>query len=413
MKYTDKELLDLIIKYSVKIIEQKSIDDLLACIAEFAREIVHSDRCSIWLIDYEKHILWTKVAEGLEGKIKSLSIPIYSGVVGYSLLNKKDIILNDPYSSDIFYSDIDKLTGYKTNCLLAVPVKNTDDKIIGIAQVINKKDDMIQEFNQYDIECLKIALSYLSGALNILELQNKNREKDKVIFQQSKMADMGNMMAAIIHQWKQPLNVINLQNQKLDFMLNIDKISKEDILVSTDSINKQVKYINQTMNVFRDFFKPDQKKVLYNIEDVIEDVKVIIEKIYHSQGVNIFFNISYFELNGYPNELKHVLINILNNARDAIIHGGAKNKNIYVKSFSTENSFVMEIRDFAGGIPENIIDNIFDSYFTTKSDENGTGIGLDMVKEIVKKSNGTIEVENKVNKDGQKGACFTIYLPID
>jgi signal transduction histidine kinase len=414
MKYSDKELLNLIMKYSTKIMEQRSVDDLLNFIAEFAREIVNSDRCSIWLVDQEHHLLWTKVAEGVNEETKiPLSIPWYSGVVGYAFLNKKDIIINDPYSSDIFYPDIDKVTGYKTQCLLAVPIQDNDGNIIGIAQVINKKDNLLQEFDESDKEYLKIAVSYLSGALNILKLQNENREKDKILFQQSKMAEMGGMVASIIHQWKQPLNIINLNNQKLELFQSLGKLNQEEVLKTTQIVNSQIKHINETMNVFRDFFKPNQEKEQFNIEKIFEDIKLMIEKLYNSHGVHIYFTISSANINGYPNELKQVLINILNNARDIILENKSENKNIYINSHIEEEKLIIEIQDFAGGIPENIIDKIFDPYFTTKDEDKGTGIGLDMSKEIIKKANGTIEVKNKTNQDGQKGACFTIKIPIN
>jgi signal transduction histidine kinase len=411
MRYTDKELLELIMKYSTRMMEQKSIDELILFIAEFAREVVDSDRCSIWLIDYKKHILWTKVAQGVE-KLKHLEVPINSGVVGYALANKKDIILNDPYSSNIFYPDIDKLTGYKTNCILAVPIKNSEEEIIGIAQVINKRESKLQHFDEEDIKYLKIAVSYLSGALNILMLQEKNREKDKILFQQSKMAEMGGMMASIIHQWKQPLNIINLQNQKMDFFVNLGKLNTEELKTISVNVDKQVKYINQTMNVFRDFFKPSKSKVKFKIDDIFKDIIIIIEKLYSSQGV--FLDIKSCEefIYGYPNELKQVLINILNNSRDAILENKSNHKTIYMTSVIEKDRLKITINDFAGGIPEDIIDKIFEPYFTTKDSNNGTGIGLDMSKEIIKKSGGNISVKNIKNKDNEVGACFNIDLPL-
>jgi signal transduction histidine kinase len=410
MKNIDSNLLDIIMHYSTRIMEQRSVDDLIVFIAEFARDIVNSDRCSIWIIDYHKHILCTKVAQGVDS-LKHLEIPINSGVVGYALANKKDIILNNPYESDIFYSDIDRLTGYRTNCLLAVPIKDNSNHIIGVAQVINKKDDLNQEFTDQDIEHLKIAVSYLSGALNVLLLEEKNREKDKRLFQQSKMAEMGNMMASIIHQWKQPLNIISIQNQKLIFSYTLNKLKKEDVDSITDSTNKQIKYISQTMDVFRDFFKPNQEKVSFRLLSFFEDVKMILEKLYETQNVKLNIDVNDDNIYGYPNELKQVMINILNNSRDAILENNSLNKNIYVSSILNDSVLTIKITDFAGGIPEDIIDKIFDPYFTTKDDNTGTGIGLDMSKEIIKKANGKISVKNTKNENNEIGACFTIELP--
>ena len=116
---------------------------------------------------------------------------------------------------------------------------------------------------------------------------------------------------------------------------------------------------------------------------------------------------------GFANELNQVIINILNNSRDAIILNSSENKTIFVKTYNMKNNSILSITDCAGGIPKNIIDNMFDAYVTTKNDSGGTGIGLDMSKAIIEKVNGTIEASNVITKiDGidYKGACFTILL---
>ncbi|MEA2050237.1 MAG: DUF3365 domain-containing protein [Campylobacterota bacterium] len=258
----------------------------------------------------------------------------------------------------------------------------------------------------------------LLGANDILDAKvkaevEKNTQKEKQLIAQNRTAAMGEMMGAIIHQWKQPLNTISIANSAVDMHIIMDDFDKTLLSKQTQSITAQIEYMNTTMNDFRDFFKTHPKSC-FNIDMCIKDVLKLVGKIYEIQKINIHTDLEEnVHATGYPNELNQVIINILNNARDAILELDPDKKDIFIKTYNKDNRAYLTITDCAGGIPDNIINNIFDAYFTTKDEDKGTGIGLDMSKNIIEKIDGNLSVENVMTTiDGveYKGAKFTIEL---
>jgi signal transduction histidine kinase len=171
--------------------------------------------------------------------------------------------------------------------------------------------------------------------------------------------------------------------------------------------------MNDTMNDFRSFFKPSQKSN-YEVKKVVEDVTQLIGAIYKSNGVNILVDVENECItSGYQSELSQVFINILNNARDIILEKNPDIRNILIEIKKVDKKIIIKIKDFAGGIPEDIIERIFEPYFTTKPDDKGTGIGLDMSKVIIEKVAGKIYAVNETHElDNKtyKGATFIIEL---
>ncbi len=241
----------------------------------------------------------------------------------------------------------------------------------------------------------------------------KNRTKEQLLVQRSRTAAMGEMMGAIIHQWKQPLNGISIASSAIDLHIIMDDFDKELLTQQTQNIAKQIEYMDTTMNDFRDFFK-DQPKSCYEISSSVNEVLKLIGKVYEIQYIK--FDLDMKErlfVTGYPNELNQVIINVFNNARDIIVEKEPDIKTIFVKTYEENGDVILTITDCAGGVPESIIDTIFDPYVTTKSDDKGTGIGLDMSKSIIEKVDGSLTVSNvttTVDEKNYKGACFMIKL---
>ena len=247
----------------------------------------------------------------------------------------------------------------------------------------------------------------------VQEEVRKNLEKEKQLIQQSRSAAMGDMLSSIIHQWRQPLSAISSISSLLEVSIKVDAADKNYTLEKLENIKQNVQNMNTTMNDFRNFFKP-QKSEHYDLNNNILKSVGLVEKIYKEQGIslNLILGDDIF-VTGYPNEISQVIINILNNARDVILERKPENTYIDIMTTKDEKYVYLKISDYAGGIPEDVIDKIFDAYFTTKSDDMGTGIGLDMSKTILEKVNAVIEVENNVyNLDDKqiKGATFTIKL---
>ena len=247
----------------------------------------------------------------------------------------------------------------------------------------------------------------------VKEEVKKNIDKEQQLTQQSRSAAMGDMMGAIIHQWKQPLNGISIANSAIDMQVILDDFDKELISKHTKSINNQIENMNTTMNDFRNFFKP-QPESCYEVSHCIHDVNKLVGTIFANNKVTINLDLEAGVISqGYPNELNQVIINILNNARDIIEEKDCEIRDVFIKSYNDNGKAIITITDCAGGVPKNIIDNIFDAYVTTKNDAEGTGIGLDMSKTIIEKVKGDLTVENvitEVNGKEYTGAQFKIVL---
>ena len=250
-----------------------------------------------------------------------------------------------------------------------------------------------------------------------VEVQKSN-EKDTQLIQQSKMSEMGEMIASIIHQWKQPLNAVMLSSTDLQFDISLGDFDEDRVGQTLQEIEEQVKHMVETMDNFRDFLKP-AKKQTYKISDSIERILKIVKGIYRSKGINIIVEDTQdIEILGYPSHIEQVIINILNNARDAILENNPDMYDINIRaSKNDENGYInIYISDFAGGISEEILDKIFEPYFTTKPADKGTGIGLNMSKNIIEKDGGELEVANyEQDIDGTiyKGARFIIRIPLE
>ena len=250
----------------------------------------------------------------------------------------------------------------------------------------------------------------------IEEEVKKNREKDRQIIQQSRFAALGEMLGNIAHQWRQPLSAINSTASGMELQMELGIASNDDIKKSFANIKGYVEFLTQTIEDFRNFFKEDKDLIDFNITDVLQKTLSIIDATYKDNNIEIILDIKDKLISkGKPNELSQVFLNILNNAKDAMVDHNIQKRFVHVYSKTTKEYNIIYIQDNAGGIPEDIIEKIFDPYFTTKHQSQGTGIGLYMSKNIIEKHmKGEISVENLTQEfDGitYTGACFKVVLP--
>ncbi len=233
----------------------------------------------------------------------------------------------------------------------------------------------------------------------------KNRKKDKLLFMQSRHAQMGEMISMIAHQWRQPLNAINAAIGVIDFKIKRDKLEKDTAMQIIKKIYNYVEYLSNTIDDFREFFKPQKEKQSTTFEIIYTKALSLIKPSLLKHDINIHLHVKdIIQFKSYENELVQVVLNLLKNAEDALVENEIKNPEIIVEINTTS----LTIRDNAKGIPEKIMEKIFDPYFSTKKEKQGTGIGLYMSKIIVEEHcNGKLEVHNE-----KEGACFTLSLPI-
>jgi len=241
----------------------------------------------------------------------------------------------------------------------------------------------------------------------IAQAVDELRQKDKILILQDRQAIMGEMINNIAHQWRQPLNSLGLLIQQLPLAYEAGDFSGEYLEESAGEAMKTILHMSQTIDDFMNLFRSDKKLVSFSINKVVEHTVSLIEKSFLDQQISIDLTAEGNPPHsGCPNEYAQVLLNILMNARDELVARAVEDARISIHSLEAGGKSVVTIADNAGGIAEEIIDRLFDPYFTTKSPDKGTGVGLFMSKTIIEKSmGGRLTVRNTA-----KGAEFRIEL---
>ena len=247
-----------------------------------------------------------------------------------------------------------------------------------------------------------------------IEIQ-KNEEKNRISIQQSRMASMGEMIENIAHQWRQPLSTISVAASGMEVKKQLDMLTSEDIDHAIKHIKDTTQFLSNTIEDFRNFFSKDKISSDLDIEKTLKKSLDLVNAAFMKNNIIVHVDSKSIIFSSYENELIQVLMNILINAKDALENKKTE-KIILIKVKKVANKISISIRDNGGGIPDDIIDKIFEPYFTTKHQFNGTGIGLYMSKLIVEKHlDGELNVKNisyKFNNKVYRGALFKIILPI-
>lgn len=243
----------------------------------------------------------------------------------------------------------------------------------------------------------------------VVEETAKHLEKERLLIQQSRLAAMGEMISNIAHQWRQPLNQISALKDELIEDYYFKELDDEKIELFKKRVGNSLQYMSATIDDFRNFFKPDKEKTSFKIGDSITHTLSLLADSMKSVDivVNTDIRLDGAKAFGYPNEFAQALINILNNAKDALkTNNKSGNRRIDIGGYKNKDLIVVSVQDNAGGIPKDIINKIFDPYFTTKHKSQGTGLGLYMSKIIIEQSlAGRLTVSNQ-----NEGACFLIKL---
>ena len=223
----------------------------------------------------------------------------------------------------------------------------------------------------------------------IAQAVDEMRLKDQMMIMQERRAVMGEMIHNIAHQWRQPLNALGLYLQDLPLSYGSPEFNKEYLKASVDKSMQLIDHMSQTINDFMNFFRSDKKTTTFCVNEVIKRTLSLIEKSFQDHQIRISFQVGGDRyVNGYPNEYSQALLNILINARDALVENQSEDARILIQSFAEGDKTVVTITDNAGGIADEIIDRLFDPYFTTKGPDKGTGIGLFMSMTIIEKNMG-------------------------
>ncbi len=272
------------------------------------------------------------------------------------------------------------------------------------------QDILIQSkkrIRRFDI-IVKQSDKQLSEQVHRLESEFELRiNHERILAQQAKHAAMGEMMDAVAHQWKQPLNAISMLTDILVSEYKDGEVDEAYLEEYRETLWKQLTHLLNTLDEFRSFFRPNKEKADFTLSKSIDSILLLVKDEF--MGKAITFKVEGDEsiaLYGVENEFKHIVLNILNNAKDAFIENKIKSRMIKISFYQKEGNNIMEICDNAGGIPDSVIHDIFKANVTTKAEGKGTGIGLYMSAQIAEKMDATLEVNNKA-----EGACFVFTAP--
>ncbi len=243
----------------------------------------------------------------------------------------------------------------------------------------------------------------------VRQKSEENAKKDRLIIHQARLAELGEMIGNIAHQWRHPLTRLSLILQNIKALNSKDRLKKEQLNAMLSTANEQIFFMSDTIDNFKDFYKPAASSADFTLKEAYEKVMQIIGYDLRHKNISIeYTQDKSINLHGKLNQFAQVLLNLIANARDALIEREVSKPKITIKAYRANMIWIITVEDNAGGIEPKHLKKIFEPYFSTKN-KRGTGVGLYMVKTIVEeKFKGEVHVENSAN-----GARFTILLPID
>ena len=300
-----------------------------------------------------------------------------------------------------------------------IPIKNTPLTIRGDIDLVNS---FLSKWFVLFLSLLAILILVVLYFLILLNNKNIRLEEEKhlekMLLQQSKLASMGEMIGNIAHQWRQPLSVISTSATGMKLQKEYGMLPDELFYTSCNNINDNAQYLSKTIDDFRNFIKGERRKEDFDLSDDISSFLRLVEGTIKNHDINLILDVeSKIHINGYPSELIQCFINIFNNAKDALVENNIEDKYIFICTMKKDQNIFIKIKDNAGGIPDNILEKVFEPYFTTKHKSKGTGLGLHMTYNlIVNGMGGTIEANNleyKYKNRHFKCAEIIITLPIN
>ena len=368
-----------------------------------------------------------------------------------SFISKKIICVDDVYQASEYnflgVKEFDERFDYRTKSIISAPIIHPiENKVLGVLQLLNKSENgQLTVFNKTDKSMLSMASSFIAIAIskaqdNIEKLKKLNKElenaneklqkrveeevqeskkKSSIIFHQSKLASLGEMVGNIAHQWRQPLSAISTMASALCLEIECNRYDKEASIQTLDNIVAATKHLSQTIDDFRGFYNVDKQKKDFDLSKVISNSLTIIEASIYQNHITLITSLeNNIIVSGYENEFKQAILNIIQNAKEALIEK-IKDENerlVLIEIKKDEQSIILNIKDNAGGIKKEILSKIFNQSFTTKEKNGGTGLGLYMTKQIIEDNmNANIKVSNQefmYNNKNYIGAVFTITFKL-
>jgi signal transduction histidine kinase len=282
--------------------------------------------------------------------------------------------------------------------------------IIGLMSLlISKKINAVFSNYKNNVEKKELELQDINKNLEkrVQKAINEAKKKDRAMLHQSRLARMGAMLSMIAHQWRQPLSEVSGILMELETANKFNKLDDKLLNDSVDESNKIIQFMSHTIDDFRNFFKPDKKKVRFYVDDSCNEAISLAGASIKSYNIELYKKVKCnAEIIGYEREFAQVMLNLISNAKDILNQREIHNPKIDMLIDVDGKNVIVTVQDNAGGVKEEHLDLIFEPYFTTKESSKGTGLGLYMSKMIIEKNmNGELTVEN--TKDG---ALFKVIV---
>jgi len=259
---------------------------------------------------------------------------------------------------------------------------------------------------------------FLNKGINVISVLDLSiiKQQEKTLSEQSKLVAMGEMIGNIAHQWRQPLSVISTSATGMQLKKELDMLDDESFNKTCTTINENAQYLSKTIDDFKNFVKGNEKQVLFNLNKNVNSFLHLLEGTIKKYNIKIIKNIDEsINIYNLDNQLIQCYINIINNSRDAFEQHNIKERYVFINIYKIDLDVIISLKDNAGGIPKEYINKVFEPYFTTKHESQGTGIGLNMTYKLITEGmHGNITVSNDnymYNEEEQIGANFKIILP--
>ncbi|MEX1138438.1 MAG: ATP-binding protein [Bacteroidota bacterium] len=381
--------LQKLIEASKNINSTLDLDKLLGRILDAAIKSIDADRGTVYLVDEIKKELWSKVLQG-ENMVE-IRLPVGKGLAGYVAETGEIINIPDAYNDSRFNPEVDKKTGYRTNNMLCMPMRNKDGKTIGVFQLLNKKGGVFGKEDEQFIDALS---SHASVAI-------ENARLAQEMVSNERLSAVGRMASTIIHDIKNPMGTLRVYAQVMK-----KKSGNEEAAKLADEMIHQVdRFVNMTQEIL-DFTKGVSSMNVAELEfsEVMEDVLGFIEKDLNKNNVQLVRETKFKGVVKLDQDkVVRVFYNIASNARDAMPQGGT----LTVRTDSSDGFVKVEFVDSGSGMPDEVKKKIFEP-FMTYGKKHGTGLGMAIVKKVMDDHKGKIEIDSEMGK----GTTIRMMFPI-